>query len=261
MYLSILTEAGVVEMDVGKFLKKEKGLFLGAAETPVMVEGRQYYYSAPCVIDDSKGGDLGVDHGVPIASGSEITDTVFEANGDMVVRKSQIKDLKPEPLLPVAALRLIEALIRNDVDYHMRYMAEVQNMEDVIEQFLLPEVVASKIKNSVVRTILLLARPILNAVNKFIGEDDTVIHMVVRRGDTILITKHVDYRIMEYERLKREGKITEKQIANQLEAQIVDQDQVAENAKAVKHDRKKYERDAVVWRAEERLQKMLRGGQ
>lgn len=197
-------------MDLGPFLVKTRGLYLRNSDKPAIVAGQNYYTMA--TDEDGKPAAF------MLKEGDKITRAVYNSDGIMVVRESQLPQLRNEPHMPIYGYRIIEATLQHLLDSTQRWQTPtLEQLYDRLDKFFDTNVDWGNVVNllnkpvnklSLVNRVFDETTRLRNLLTGVIYEDDESewrLHFIRRQGRQILFTQHSDWRTLDWERRKGMG--------------------------------------------------------
>jgi hypothetical protein len=191
-----LPTAFIIETILGDYLiPPPEGIYTLGQAVPVMRPERSYYQQRT----DAHGGQQrpavacieDIQRGAP----------VIDDEGEIAVTISQIPFLSPVTPYPVRAIEVIERTLR-EVLRHYGDPDERCHNTDPCALYL--DLVRPEWRHDleVVDQVLLLVSDLRNRVKEFAGHDRWIIHFLRRQRTTMIIEQSIDWRIVQYYRLR-----------------------------------------------------------
>lgn len=217
--IDIQQEAAAIEYDLGPFLKKVEGLYLPGREEPTIKPFTNYYRmeEVPATI---AGTEVQTRKLVPYQQGERFEGTVFNTDGDIVITKTLLSRLRPQPYVPVYGYQIVETVLSHILDTCQPWkgLKEAELVERLEKYFRTDinwdEVGVKKGKpiklSHLINRVLEEAGPLRKSLQEFLHQDkDTewCVHVMKRRGRLITVTRHQDFRLSEYLRMQKEGQL------------------------------------------------------
>jgi hypothetical protein len=192
------------------------GIFLPWQNKPVLQQNAEYYVK-------NQGNDFS-----NVQSYTLVTDLalipamrkdIYNVDGRLVLMARDARIIITESVLPVVEFDVLEALIENVITDMSSWISPGNKPDpfDVVKNFVISEQEYWATPGrqhsyedwctSGIITVLRMTEHFLGNVTRFIGEDTTIIHTLVRQNGMFIIEKTIDYRISEYDRLKSLGVI------------------------------------------------------
>ena len=218
LYLDPREIAELLYYEVEGLLRRPKlaGFFLPWGAWPVVQKQEEYFVKAFRNRFDSspimqKVQDIAV---IP-----KLRRDIFDSNGNMVLRSRDARLIVTESVTPLVEVDLLEALVENAITDMSSWIAPGNKPDpyDVVKEFVITEEEYNFLAPSPCRyedwadagivRVLRMTELFLSNVYRYIGDDTTIIHTLVRNHGDFVIEKTVDYRIVEYDRLKSIGAI------------------------------------------------------
>lgn len=214
-------------------IPEEKGLYLPNSEKPVLKDGVNYFYMVKDAEDK-----IQVTRAQP---GEAIIDTIFDIKGNILVHRSQIDKLRPQANVPVVGYHIVETVVQFVLDVGLKWTGKANDhLEDRLEKYFRTDIDWAQLPLSKNQSEQTAKRPgaseqelkemaelrwhtaranltskileetthLRRMINDMIHTDeDSEWHVFLshRTGRDISITKHRDYRVMEWEDAKNSG--------------------------------------------------------
>ena len=193
-----LPTAFVIEKILGDYLvPPPEGIYTLGQAVPVMLPGRPYFQQRR----DAQGAQQRsvVARIEDIQPGTPVIDD----EGDVAVTVSQIPFLSQASPYPVRAIEIIECTLR-DVLGHYGSPDDQRHNTDPCALYL--DLVRPDYRREleIVDQILLLVSDLRSQVREFAGHDRWIIHFLRRQRTTMIIEQSIDWRIVQYYRLRVE---------------------------------------------------------
>jgi hypothetical protein len=211
--------ASMIEAVVGQYLlQPEAGIYFRGRAEPVMKMNGVAVYHQHKVVDRKKSKETYV---VRTIEDIDPLQPVMDLDGNIVVSVTQIPFLSYRPVLPVVALRIVEAAVKDVVESHgmADYRSTPKQPQDLYGPFIVDRIevrdddvlklshtpryerIDNTIFAAVIDQITEIVSGIRNDVKSFCGENPWVIHFLKRSHTDLVIEKSIDWRILEYHRL------------------------------------------------------------
>jgi hypothetical protein len=134
---------------------------------------------------------------------------VMDLDANVVVTPHQIPFLSYKPPLPVVALKIVEAAVKDVVDSHgmEEYRSKPRHPESLYGRFINLPVrgdvgmvapIDTTVRDAVIDQITELASGIRSDVKSFCGENPWVIHFLKQHHLELIVEKSVDWRLIDF---------------------------------------------------------------
>ncbi len=216
--IDIQLEAAAIEYDLGPFLKKVEGLYLPGREEPT-IKPLTNYYRMVQVPNEALGAPPTLQP-MPYNQGELFDGTIFNADGDIVVSKTLVSRLRPQPYVPVYGFRIIEAILSHVLDTCQPWKGlQAADLPARLEKYFRTDIdwESAGVKDGKPIKLTQLINRVMDDTTKlrkdlhdFMHQDkDTewCVHVLKRRGRFITVARHQDFRLSEYLRLQAEGQL------------------------------------------------------
>ncbi len=204
LLLDIATPARCIEQLIKHtLLPPERGLYLPFSAAPLIVENKMYFQYK--VETDEMIGFHGEDL---IFDVTLIRDDVYTENRTKILNRAAIPLLATTPSLPIRSIGIIYDLINNHLVQHFAFnskdidLAEHAIVDRVLEEFKEPKTLAD-----IASSVYDLFSPTRSVITDFMGCDHYRRHLARLNGDSVMIVKQPDYRIMRFNELLADGEI------------------------------------------------------
>lgn len=209
--------ASMIEAVIGQYLRQpEEGIYFRGRAEPVMKKEGVYHQHK--VVDGKKTKESYV---VRAIEELDLHQPVMDLDGNIVVSVTQIPFLSYQPVIPVTALRIVEAAVKDVVESHgmEEYRRNPKSPQDLYSPFIVQELEAidddvvkigkppryERIDNTlfgaIIDQITEIVSGLRNDVKTFCGENPWVIHFLKRSHTDLVIEKSIDWRILEFHRM------------------------------------------------------------
>jgi hypothetical protein len=189
--------ASMIEAVVGDYLvKPTPGIYAKGKFDPVMRPDGVYYQQGRNERGDT--GNFVVRDIVDIQRGTEVRDL----DGNVVVTPSQIPMLSYEPTLPTRGMAIIERLLAETLSiYGDQRNRSLRSSDDFahVASLIHPDYSTDV---EIANQILGMVSPMRGQVRDFAGVNRWVIHFLRRDGLSLMVEKSVDFRIVDWHRIK-----------------------------------------------------------
>jgi hypothetical protein len=204
LLIDITTPARSIERMIGHMLIPTKpGLYMPASSVPVITEDKPYfqYNEKKDVLKPYLGADLIYDR-------SLITSDLYTEDGSLFLRQKAVPFLSETPALPVRAIGIILELINNHLVQHFAFNSkEIDVAEHALDGYVSAEFNDPATVAEMASAIYDIHSHNRSIITDFMGDDHYKRHLVKLIGETALILKQNDYRILRFEELLNEGEV------------------------------------------------------
>lgn len=193
-----------------------KGFFLPWNEQPTLKQNAEYYVKN---VTNNFGSSQSLTRVTDLSLIPNMRRDVYDIDGRMVLMARDARLIITESVIPAVEVDVLQALIENTITEMSSWIKPGNKPDpfDVVKEFIISEQDYYALPNrmehyeewatSGIILVLRMTEQFLNAVTRFIGEDDTIIHTLTRTRGTFIVEKTIDYRIFEFERLRSLGVI------------------------------------------------------
>lgn len=219
LYLNPNDTAQMLYLGLKELYRREESgsLFLPWSTAPALVGGNEYFTKDKASLFSNFDAFTQI---TDLGSVTGIKENIFDINGRLVLRARDTRLVVTDTVRPLVELNIIEALIENELKEASAWIDQRDKVDpyDVVRGFVIGPITYDRntqhnhhrpkyedwADEGIIRT-LQTVEPLIKEVNRFVGDDNYMIHTVSRLGIDFVIEKTIDYRISEYERLKAEG--------------------------------------------------------
>ncbi len=170
------------------------GVYLKNSIAPVIVPGKQYMQRVKnkTGFEDRSIGNI-----------DEVVGNVYTLDGELVLHKSQIKEISLIPQLPVIGIRLLTDMAKAVVVEESSWLkgASVPTSK-ILRDYLQPHYLEDI---DLCDRIMSASFDFRHSIRNYIGKDGWIMHFVKSRNTDIIVEKSCDYRIYDWNRRMQSG--------------------------------------------------------
>lgn len=204
LLVDITTPARSIEVLIGHLLlPTPRGFYLPSSREPIISEDKVYfqYVEASDEMKRFHGADL-------IHDRSLITGDVYSENRSLLLKHQALPLVSDVPSLPIRSIGIILDLINNHLVQHFAYNSkDIDYAEHAIDGRVREEFNDPAILVDITNAIYDIHSPTRMLITSFMGDDHHKRHLVRMIGESALILKQSDYRIIRFNELLEAGEI------------------------------------------------------
>lgn len=191
LQIDVETFAGQLEFELAPFiLPSPKGIYISTKLEPVMVDGKIYYHGNPNTLPNLVVTDI-----------NEVKTNIFNSDYKIIIPKQFLENkekyISNQSLLPYRGLKIIEAVVRDEVTSTLRYLNRGHCLMTKVQQHLI-EIENDQKFDEIHTNIINICSGLIQDLGKFVGKDDWHMYTIKLLNRVICVEKHIDYRIYEW---------------------------------------------------------------